>query len=268
MTQAKAASPHDTEIDAIELDSDALAAIRTMIDNQPTMEEARAPQAATAPASAPAPAGIAPQKPTRKFRKAQVLPRLTAPAQEDMLPPEPDAAPVRTKRRFSLPRLSLPSRKPAALSAAPQAGPPPAATKSVQSDAAQSRLLSYRPTPRHIALAALVLLVVMRPWLVVGIVFLTLFVMTGVFLIMGFDGFWQGISKLLRWYGRHRPARAAVLHARLDAFAVRWDGFLDRFPEGTVDGLYLPDLGELAAAEARHDEAMARRLSGLREDAA
>jgi len=44
---------------------------------------------------------------------------------------------------------------------------------------------------------------------------------------------------------------------------VAWDGILDRFPEGTVDGLYLPDFGELAAADDRHTEAMDRRLSGL-----
>jgi hypothetical protein len=38
---------------------------------------------------------------------------------------------------------------------------------------------------------------------------------------------------------------------------------LDRFPEGTVDSLYLPDISELASAEARHDAAMERRLSGM-----
>jgi len=48
-----------------------------------------------------------------------------------------------------------------------------------------------------------------------------------------------------------------------DHLSVAWDGILDRFPEGTVDGLYLPDFGELAAADDRHTEAMDRRLSGL-----
>lgn len=88
-------------------------------------------------------------------------------------------------------------------------------------------------------------------------------IITGVFLTVGYDGFWQGMIKFGRWYANRRPARAALLHARLDRFAVAWDGILDRFPEGTVDGLYLPDFGELAAADDRHTEAMDRRLSGL-----
>ena len=45
---------------------------------------------------------------------------------------------------------------------------------------------------------------------------------------------------------------------------VKWDAVLDRFPEGTVDGLYLPDFGEMAAADTRHDEALDRRFDSLR----
>ena len=46
---------------------------------------------------------------------------------------------------------------------------------------------------------------------------------------------------------------------------MKWDAVLDRFPEGTVDGLYLPDFGEMAAAEARHDAALDRRFDRLRD---
>lgn len=67
-----------------------------------------------------------------------------------------------------------------------------------------------------------------------------------------------------RWYARRRPNRAAELHRKLDAFAMKWDAVLDRFPEGSVDGLYLPDFGELATADARHDEALDRRFANLR----
>ena len=45
---------------------------------------------------------------------------------------------------------------------------------------------------------------------------------------------------------------------------MKWDAVLDRFPEGTVDGLYLPDFGEMAAAETRYDEALDRRFDSLR----
>ncbi|WP_394415134.1 hypothetical protein [Sulfitobacter sp. 1A12126] len=96
-------------------------------------------------------------------------------------------------------------------------------------------------------------------------VFVTVFVALGVFLALGYDGFWQRAMALGRWYAARRPERAAALHARLDAFAMKWDAVLDRFPEGTVDGLYLPDFGEMAAAEARHDAALDRRFDRLRD---
>lgn len=129
----------------------------------------------------------------------------------------------------------------------------------------KQRVTGYRPTRKHIAYAALALLVLLRPWLVVGIVFLTLFFFIGLFLILGYDGFWKRAMGLAHWYARRRPSRAAELHAKLDAFALKWDTILDRFPEGTVDALYLPDFGDLATADARHDEALERRLATLRE---
>ncbi len=107
------------------------------------------------------------------------------------------------------------------------------------------------------------LVVLLRPWLVLGLFVLSLLVLIGVILTVGYDGFWQGVMKASRWYGKRRPHRAEALYAKLDRFAMRWDAFLDRFPEGTVDGLYLPDLEQLATAERRHDEAVARRLAGL-----
>ena len=86
-------------------------------------------------------------------------------------------------------------------------------------------------------LACLVLLLVFRPWLVLGIVFLFLFVMTGVFLVLGYDGFWRRVMGVARWYARKHPSRSGELHRKLDTFAMKFDAFLDRFPEGTVYGL-------------------------------
>jgi len=127
-----------------------------------------------------------------------------------------------------------------------------------------SKLPDWRPSPGMITLAVLALLVVLRPWLVLGLILLMVFITLGVFLALGYDGFWQRAMALGRWYAKRRPERAARIHARLDAFAMRWDAVLDRFPEGTVDGLYLPDFGEMAAADARHDEALDRRFDSLR----
>lgn len=126
------------------------------------------------------------------------------------------------------------------------------------------RLRGYRPTPKQVILACLVLVVLLRPWLMVGLLFGVVALLLGLFLALGYDGFWRRAMGLGRWYAGRNPARAVALHARLDAFAMRWDAVLDRFPEGTVDGLYLPDFGEMASADARHDAALARRFEGLR----
>ncbi len=130
---------------------------------------------------------------------------------------------------------------------------------------AKARITGYRPTAKHIVLASIGLLIFFRPWLVLGLLFLSGFILTAVFLILGYDGFWRRTMGFARWYARRRPARSAVLHRKLDRFAMRWDAVLDRFPEGSVDGLYLPDFGDLAEAEARHDAALDRRFDSLRE---
>lgn len=133
---------------------------------------------------------------------------------------------------------------------------------------AKASVLGYRPSAKHIVLACLALLIVFRPWLVLGILFLSLFIVMGIFLILGYDGFWRRGMGLARWYARRRPQRSAELHRKLDSFAMKWDAVLDRFPEGSVDGLYLPDFGDLAEAEARHDATLDRRFDSLRNNGA
>ena len=130
---------------------------------------------------------------------------------------------------------------------------------------AGARLRSFRPSRRQVVLAALALLIFLRPWLVVSLVLVTVFALLGLLLIFGYDGLWRRAMGIMRWYAGRRPARAAEMHRKLDSFAMGWDAVLDRFPEGTVDALYLPDFAELAEADRRHDEALERRLSNLRE---
>ena len=129
----------------------------------------------------------------------------------------------------------------------------------------KDRVRGYRPTPKHITLAALAILVFFRPGLVIAIVLLALLLFVGIFLVLGYDGFWQRGMAMARWYARRNPARSAELHAKLDRFAMKWDAVLDRFPEGTVDGLDPPDFQELQAAEDRHAPALERRLNDMRE---
>ncbi|WP_370400151.1 hypothetical protein [Sulfitobacter sp. JB4-11] len=227
-----------TDADA-PLDDASMDAIRSLL-----AEETKAPVAA--PASA------------KRSRKADAQPVDPEPA-----PCEADAKTGRAARRI-LPPIAAPEKE---AGAAPRPAKKPRGPGLVSKATAplMARIKGYRPTPKHMTLAALALLVLFRPGLVIGIVLLTLFIFVGVFLVLGYDGFWQRGMALARWYAERNPTRSAALHARLDTFAMKWDAVLDRFPEGTVDGLYLPDFQELQAAEDRHDAALDRRLKDMRE---
>lgn len=230
-----------------ELDADALNAIRSILTEQ----------------EAPAPAREA----TARQRKADRLPPLEAPAHDpqaqgyadEMLAPKPAKWRFSLRRKRAEPAAQTAARKPAKAVRNARKGVKRPGKLSGLTD----QVRGYRPKKKHIALALVALVVLLRPWLVLGLTFIFLLIMIGVFLILGYDGFWQTVMRLSRWYADRRPARAAALHARIDQFAMRWDAVLDRFPEGSVDALYLPDFGELADAERRHDEALERRLSGM-----
>ena len=126
-----------------------------------------------------------------------------------------------------------------------------------------ARLRAFRPTTRHLALASLALLVALRPnWFVVtGVLAVALIV--GAFMFLGSDRIWRIVlAHVARVDGRN-PARAALLRTRLDRFACRWDAILDFFPDGMVDGLYMPDLQAMQDGEEAHTEAMAARLERM-----
>lgn len=241
----------------MELDESSLSAIRSILTEDPEPAPrsrfSRSKAAPEEPVAAPA----------RVPRKADGLPDL---AQAE-INHEPQEVAKKPKRGFSLRRKSAAPEKAAPMVATAK----PKRVEEVYSavDAGLlDRIRAYRPPISHMVMAAFVLLVVLRPWLVFGLMVFFIIVMIGVFLIAGYDGFWHGVVKVSGWYAKRRPSRAVVLHDRLDRFAVRWDAILDRFPEGTVDGLYLPDFAELATADVRHDEIVERRLARMLEKGA
>ncbi|QFT57938.1 hypothetical protein FIU94_03795 [Sulfitobacter sp. THAF37] len=200
--------------------------------------------------------------------EARAAEQAEAPVSERQTQSQPQPAAQGTSKRAILEQqvIARPEAQPA--SAAPaRAGRKGDRTRGENETLARFKaaVTGYRPTGRHIVIGTAVLLLVFRPWLVLGIALLGLFVMVGVFLILGYDGFWRRAMGLARWYARRNPSRAVEMHRRLDDFAMKWDAILDRFPEGSVDGLYLPDFGDLAEADKRHDAAVNRRLSEMRE---
>ena len=104
------------------------------------------------------------------------------------------------------------------------------------------RLRGFRPATRHVVLAAGALMLVVRPhWVVMGAVALVAMVL-GAFLIAGPDRIWRAVLARLSALEARDPKRAMRVRTRLDRLACRWDAILDRFPEGWVHGLYMPDV--------------------------
>lgn len=234
---ANVAPMSDPETDA-PLDAQSMAAIRELLDGEDT-----------APAAAPTPRadGVATSSPEAPQTAAIMSNAPTEAMKRDRLPPI-EAAPAGTVKAAKAAKAPRGSGTFARLTAPFVA-----------------RIKGYRPTPKHMIVAALLVLVFFRPWLVLGIVLLSLLVFIGVFLILGYDGFWQRGMAIARWYAQRNPDRAFEMHSRLDQFAMKWDAVLDKFPDGTVDGLYLPDFQEIEAAEKRHEAALDRRLKDMRE---
>jgi hypothetical protein len=130
-----------------------------------------------------------------------------------------------------------------------------------------ARIAAYRPTPRHVAVAVIVVLALFRPWVLVALTLLPIVVIGGLLLALGHDRFWTAILGLYRRFHARSPARAERLRRRMDDFALRWDAILDRFPEGSVDALYLPDLNSLQERQDRHAEALDQRFDRLHDEA-
>lgn len=232
-----------------EMDAD-IAAIRALMAEEPAAPlERRKPVEVTPrplrlrPAAAPGPrARAVPDKPARNSGLepvADVAPPFEAPLAD--VPPLPEQDPVR----------------------APQEEAPVAKT----GGGLKARVLGYRPTRRHIVFGGIVLLALLRPWLLVALMLLPIIIVTGLYLAFGYDRFWSGVLRLYQRYEARAPEKAQRLLRRMDAFALRWDTILDRFPEGLVDGLYLPDLNSLLETEARHSAAVDERLARMRDEA-
>lgn len=128
------------------------------------------------------------------------------------------------------------------------------------------RVRGFQPTTRHIAIASMALLIVLRPhWFAIGAVLMLALVIGTVF-ALGTDRIWRGVLNWLDRVSVRDNARATELRSKLDAFAYRWDGFLDLFPDGMVDGLYMPDFQSLRQAEIDHQEVVAERLTRMAQE--
>lgn len=106
---------------------------------------------------------------------------------------------------------------------------------------------------KYIVLGALIAAIVWKPvWALIAV--LSLMLVFGLLLVgVGAETLWRGVMLAMHQTARKDQAKAVRMRQRLDAFAVKWDRFLDRFPDGSVDSLYMPDFQVISQEEALHE---------------
>jgi hypothetical protein len=156
----------------------------------------------------------------------------------------------------------------------PQEDPKPSKVDTSSERAGEPDLSALKPaasfnlekylTLRTGLLGAVAILIIAAPAYFVLLVLTFLFAGISVFLILGADRIWGLVEAHLNRLSQSDPEREQELRAKLDKWANRWDSILDRFPEGTVDGLYMPDFSiNPAESEPVHDAILADRLKRM-----
>lgn len=135
------------------------------------------------------------------------------------------------------------------------------------------RAKTVKPTPRpflgkhHIVMLAVIVLMAFRPGLVFSVAAIWFLGMALLFVVAGPTRVWKAVGWTVNSYGKFNKPHADAILDWLDDVAVRWDAVLDRFPDGLVDGLYMPDFANLEELSAAHDAVLEDRLKRLHSDA-
>ncbi len=114
--------------------------------------------------------------------------------------------------------------------------------------------------------AALIMLITAPAYFVLVALSLMLFAIL-VFMALGGDRIWGMVEAHLNRVSANDPERGHALRAKLDRWANRWDSVLDRFPEGSVDGLYMPDFSVSTQSGPCYDSIMAERIKRMQGEA-
>jgi len=118
----------------------------------------------------------------------------------------------------------------------------------------KARVLGYRPTRKHIVLAVLALVVVMRPWLIPWVLFVGFWVGLIAWLTVGPDRMAEWAASAWDRLCTRKPELAEKLRRKADRFALRFDAFLDKLPDSWAEKLALPDLSRVVETDEDLDE--------------
>ncbi len=120
---------------------------------------------------------------------------------------------------------------------------------------------------KHFWWASVLGLAYWSPVTLAVIFFSVVLVITLAFLMIGAERIWKGVILAIREIEGRNPGKAHRMRKKIQAFGARWNGILDRFPDGWMDDRYMPDLQALEAQDLDHATIVAERLRRLPEQA-
>ena len=69
------------------------------------------------------------------------------------------------------------------------------------------RILGHKHALKGVILVGTLLILYTRPWLIIGMIFLTICSCVGLFVALGYDRFWRRAVALGRWYAKRKPTQ-------------------------------------------------------------
>lgn len=106
-----------------------------------------------------------------------------------------------------------------------------------------ARVTGFRPTRKQILFALFIGVMVWRPWLIPGILFLLFWIGLIVHLTLGPDRVAELLTPIRQKLAARYPEKAETMRRRAQAGADRLESWIERLPARWRDGIYLPDLG-------------------------
>ncbi|MDU8928542.1 hypothetical protein RXV86_14215 [Alisedimentitalea sp. MJ-SS2] len=111
-------------------------------------------------------------------------------------------------------------------------------------DATRIKVLrGFTPSWKQGVFMLFVAVMLVKPWLIPGLVLLTLWIALIAYFSVGPERISELALTFWDRYEKRFPERAERTLAMLQRGADRMDGWLARLPESWTDGIYLPDLG-------------------------
>ena len=107
----------------------------------------------------------------------------------------------------------------------------------------QRKVSGFTPKRKQAAFILFVAVMLWRPWLIPGIVLLSVWIGLIVYFTVGPERISELVISGWERFARRSPDRAERALGAIQRWADRLEGWLARLPETWTDGVYLPDLG-------------------------